>query len=133
MMKCPVCGTAELVHDVRDVPYTYKGKTTVIPQVEADFCPACGESLTAPDESRRMMGLMGKFHKQVNNEIAGSGFIRSVRAKLNLNQYEAGELFGGGANAFSRYETGKAAPPKSLLMLFKVLDDNPGLLEQLRR
>jgi hypothetical protein len=26
-MKCPVCGTAELVHDTRDVPYTYKGQT----------------------------------------------------------------------------------------------------------
>ena len=29
MMKCPVCGAAELVHDVRDIPYTYKGKTTM--------------------------------------------------------------------------------------------------------
>ncbi|GEM_PF-5175425 len=29
-MKCPVCGAAELIHDTRDVPYTYKGETTVI-------------------------------------------------------------------------------------------------------
>ena len=132
MMKCPVCGAAELVHDVRDIPYTYKGKTTIIPQVEADFCPACGESLTAPDESRRMMNLMGEFHKQVNNEIASPSFIRNVHAKLNLSQREAGELFGGGVNAFSRYETGKAAPPKLLVMMFKMLDSNPSLLEQLR-
>ena len=68
-MKCPVCGSAELVHDVRDIPYTYKGKTTFIPQVEADFCPVCGESLSAPDKSRRMMGLIGGFHKQINREI----------------------------------------------------------------
>ena len=132
MMKCPVCGAAELVHDVRDIPYTYKGKTTIIPQVEADFCPACDVSLTAPDESRRMMNLMGEFHKQVNNEIASPSFIRNVRAKLNLSQREAGELFGGGVNAFSRYETGKAAPPKLLVMMFKMLDSNPSLLEQLR-
>lgn len=23
-MKCPVCGAAELIHDTRDLPYTYK-------------------------------------------------------------------------------------------------------------
>ncbi|WP_394341437.1 type II toxin-antitoxin system MqsA family antitoxin [Photorhabdus laumondii] len=22
-MKCPVCGAAELIHDTRDLPYTY--------------------------------------------------------------------------------------------------------------
>ena len=64
-MKCPECGAAELVHDVCDIPYTYKGKTTVIPQVEADFCPVCGESLTAPDESRRVMNAMREFRKLV--------------------------------------------------------------------
>lgn len=43
-MICPTYGAAELVHDVRDVPYTYKGETTVIPAaVAGDFCPACVE------------------------------------------------------------------------------------------
>ena len=42
-MKCPVCGTAELIHDTRDLPYTYKGETTIIPGVTGDFCPACDE------------------------------------------------------------------------------------------
>jgi HTH-type transcriptional regulator/antitoxin MqsA len=45
-MKCPVCGAAELIHDTRDLPYTYKGEATTIPAVTADFCPACDESIT---------------------------------------------------------------------------------------
>ncbi len=44
-MKCPVCGAAELIHDTRDLPYTYKGETTVIAAVTGDFCPACAESV----------------------------------------------------------------------------------------
>ncbi len=32
-MKCPVCGAAELIHDTRDLPSTYKGETTTIPAV----------------------------------------------------------------------------------------------------
>jgi HTH-type transcriptional regulator / antitoxin MqsA len=32
-MKCPVCGSAELVHDTRDIRYLYKRETTLIPEV----------------------------------------------------------------------------------------------------
>ena len=44
-MKCPVCGAAELVHDTRDLPYTYKGETSLIPAVTVDFCLACAVSI----------------------------------------------------------------------------------------
>jgi YgiT-type zinc finger domain-containing protein len=35
-MKCPCCGAAELIHDIRDMSYTYKGETTTIPTVTGD-------------------------------------------------------------------------------------------------
>ena len=44
-MKCPNCGAAELAHDTRDMPYTYKGEETTIPAVIGDYCPACGEAV----------------------------------------------------------------------------------------
>ena len=60
-MKCPACGAAELIRDTRDLPYTFKGETTLIPSVTAGFCPACDESITdtAEDESvmREMQAL----------------------------------------------------------------------------
>lgn len=65
-MKCPVCGAAELIHDTRDLSYTYKGETTVIPAVTADFCPACDESITDMPETERVMREMQAFNKQVN-------------------------------------------------------------------
>jgi len=37
-MNCPTCGSDAMVRAVRDLPYTYKGETTTIPGVEADFC-----------------------------------------------------------------------------------------------
>lgn len=104
-MKCPVCGAAELIRDTRDIPYTYKGETTLIPLVTADFCPACDESITDRAETEQ---------------------------KLHLGQREAAELFGGGVNAFSRYETGKTKPPLALVKLFKLLDRHPDLLDELK-
>ena len=65
-MKCPVCGAAELFHDTRDLLYVYKGETTVIPAVTADFCPACDESITDAAEADRVMCEMQAFNKQVN-------------------------------------------------------------------
>lgn len=54
-MKCPVCGAAELVHDTRELSYTYKGETIVIADVTGDFCPACAESILDAGESDRVM------------------------------------------------------------------------------
>jgi HTH-type transcriptional regulator/antitoxin MqsA len=131
-MKCPVCGAAELIHDTRDLPYTYKGESTVIPAVTADFCPACDESITDMTETDRVMSEMQAFHKQVNAAIVDPAFIVHVRKKLALGQREAAEVFGGGVNAFSRYENGKTKPPLALVKLFKLLDRYPDLLSEVR-
>ena len=131
-MKCPVCGAAKLVHDTRDLPYTYKGETTLIPAVTGDFCPACAESILDAAESDRVMKEMREFSKQVNAAIVDPQFIASVRKKLKLDQREAAEIFGGGANAFSRYENGKTKPPLALVKLLKVLDRHPDLLSEVR-
>jgi HTH-type transcriptional regulator/antitoxin MqsA len=131
-MKCPICLEAELVHDVRDIPYTYKGESTTIPGVTGDFCPACGESSLDAAESARTSAMMLDFNKQVNASIVDPEFIVSVRKKLALDQREAAEIFGGGVNAFSRYENGKTKPPLALVKLLKVLERHPDLLAEVR-
>ena len=131
-MKCPVCGAAELIPDIRDISYTYNGETTTIAAVAGEFCPACAESVLAAAESDRVMREMRAFSKQVNAAIVDPGFITKVRKKLALDQREAAEIFGGGVNAFSRYENGKTKPPLALVKLLKVLDRHPDLLNEVR-
>ena len=131
-MKCPACGAAELLHDIRDLPYTYKGESTTIPSVEGDFCPSCGESVLDAEESVRVSSAMLSFNKQVNASVVDPHFIAKVRKKLALDQREAAEIFGGGVNAFSRYENGRTKPPVALVKLLKVLDRHPELLDEVR-
>lgn len=131
-MKCPVCGAAELIHDTRDETYTYKGETTVIPAVTGDYCPACSEVLLGREQGDRYSELVGAFQRQVNAAFVAPGYITEVRKKLALDQREAAEIFGGGVNAFSRYETGKTKPPLALVKLLKVLDRHPELLAEVR-
>ena len=131
-MKCPMCGAAELVRDTRDVPYTYKGETTAIPGVTGDFCPACAEVILDKEEGQRFGLMVREFNKQVNAAFVEPEFILRVRNKLGLEQREAAEIFGGGINAFSRYENGRTKPPLALVKLLKLLDMHPDLLAEVK-
>jgi HTH-type transcriptional regulator/antitoxin MqsA len=93
---------------------------------------ACGESVLAAAESKRVSAAMLEFNKQVNASIVDPGFIARVRKKLALDQRQAAAIFGGGANAFSRYENGKTKPPLALVKLLMVLDRHPHLLNEVR-
>lgn len=131
-MKCPTCSSAELVHATRDVSYAYKNEDTQIPEVTGDFCDACGEYVLDPKESKRVSRLMVAFNKEVNARAINPSFIAEVRNKLNLDQQEAAEIFGGGPNAFSRYENGRTKPGLALIKLLKLLDNHPELLPEVK-
>ena len=131
-MKCPSCGTAKLIHDTRDVTYIYKGESTSIPDVTGDFCPACGEVVLNREHGDRYSELLAVHQKQVNAAYVDPSYIAKVRKKLDLDQREAAAIFGGGVNAFSRYENGKTKPPLALVKLLKVLDRHPDLLSEVR-
>ncbi|MCO4891212.1 type II toxin-antitoxin system MqsA family antitoxin [Cupriavidus sp. WGtm5] len=130
-MKCPECGGAELVAGMRDMPYTYRGETTVIPNVSGQWCPKCGEGVL-PRDSDWVSEAMLAFNRQVNAALVDPSYITEVRKKLRLDQREAAEIFGGGVNAFSRYETGRTKPPLALVKLLRLLDRHPELLEEIR-
>ena len=131
-MKCPVCGAAELAVDTRDIPYVYKGQTLIVPAVHGEFCPACGEGTVAAQESERVSQAMVAFAREVNAVLVDPAYIAGVRQKLGLDQREAAGIFGGGVNAFSRYETGKTKPSVALIKLLRVLDRHPELLGEVR-
>jgi YgiT-type zinc finger domain-containing protein len=63
-MRCPSCGGAELKHDKRDVPYTFKGETTVFENIEGDYCPNCGESLHGPVVGEKLSRMAMAFNKR---------------------------------------------------------------------
>jgi HTH-type transcriptional regulator/antitoxin MqsA len=131
-MKCPCCGAAKLLRETRDITYSYKGETTTIRAVTGDFCPACDEVLLDREQGDRYSDCVGSFQRQVNAAYVDPNFIAKVRKKLDLDQRQAAEIFGGGINAFSRYENGKTKPPLSLVKLLKVLDRHPELLSEVR-
>jgi HTH-type transcriptional regulator / antitoxin MqsA len=131
-MKCTSCGIEAIKSETRSIDYTYKGETTVIPNVTGEFCTACGEAVLDKGESSRVSATMLEFNKQVNASLVDPIFVTRIRKKLALDQREAGEIFGGGVNAFSRYENGKTKPPLALVKLLKLLERHPDLLSEIK-
>lgn len=132
-MKCPVCGQEGMETVTRDVPYTYKGETVVIKDLTGEHCSSCDEMIFTGDDLQRFSDEAIALNKRVNASILAPDFISGIRKKLNLTQKEASKIFGGGPNAFSRYETGKALPPPSLIQLLRLLNNHSALLEEIRQ
>ncbi len=126
---CLNCGQKEMVHTVRDVPYTYKGHHTVISKVKGWHCCHCREVEFDVGEGVRFAEAIKQFAKESDKREASE--LARIRKKLKLTQQEAALLTGGGRNAFSRYERGKAKPLQSITNLFKLLDKHPDLLDEI--
>ncbi|EPT1453061.1 type II TA system antitoxin MqsA family protein [Escherichia coli] len=131
-MKCPVCFNADVVRETRDLEYNYKGKKTILQAITGEHCPACGEVIMDAAESADYWNKVMAFRQQVNATEMEPSFIARIRKNLGIDQRQAGELFGGGVNAFSRYETGKTVPPVTIVRLFKLFEKRPELFDEYR-
>jgi len=120
-----------LVNQTKDVTLTVDDLPTVVPAVQGWHCPVCGEiEFTESASSDRYSADLAALRLTANKQRADS--VRNIRKKLGLRQAEAGRLFGGGVSAFSDYERGKTQPHKSTVLLLKLLNKHPALLDEVR-
>lgn len=125
---CVSCGHEDMVFDTRDLTFAHKGRETVVPEVPGWFCPQCGEAYL--EDNGRYAEAVAAFARE--GDALDAAELRTIRKKLGLRQADAGKLFGGGVSAFSDYERGKTQPHKSTVLLLKLLDKHPELLEEIR-
>jgi YgiT-type zinc finger domain-containing protein len=43
---CPTCGSLKIRLMKKDLTFAHRGRTIVVPQVECEECPDCGEVIT---------------------------------------------------------------------------------------
>ena len=129
-MQCPACGWKAMRRAVRNLPLSYKGRSVTVRELSGSFCPKCGEGVLEDASNARYAEALDQLVRETNR--ASLPALRAIRRRLKLTQAEAAELFGGGVNAFSRYERGETEPPRSLVQLLRILDRRPELLAELR-
>jgi YgiT-type zinc finger domain-containing protein len=46
LKSCPVCGSRKIHPTRKDLEFSHRGQKIIVPQVECDACPDCGEVIT---------------------------------------------------------------------------------------
>jgi HTH-type transcriptional regulator/antitoxin MqsA len=126
---CLNCEKADMVRSKKDCAIEYRGHRATIRAVDGWHCPECAEIEFANNEGARYAEALENLRKKVDTEESAD--LVRIRKKLKLSQRRAAEIAGGGVNAFSRYENGKAKPVAAVVNLFRILDKHPELINEI--
>lgn len=131
--QCPECGTANSLMPFANETRTIRAKggaSVDVPDLSGFRCRECGEEVLDEASAQAFATAGDALVRKAREDAAAQ--IKRVRLKLGLTQHAAAELTGGGHNAFSRYERGQTAPVPAVVNLFRLLDNHPELLRELR-
>lgn len=127
--RSPVTGKP-MVRDTRPMELNYKGQSATV-QMPGWYCRDSGESIhTGADmkvSDKALKELKIKVEKLLLPEE-----IRRIRTKLGLTQREAGDVIGGGPNAFQKYESGEVLLSKGMSNFLRVLEKHPEEVAKLK-
>lgn len=130
--NCYICGAPNglMYFEGRSETISVKGIERRVDNLSGWECKVCGDGFWDPnnDSTERYDAAKDELIHAARQMIGAE--MKRTRRKLHLTQKEAVELLsGGGHNAFSRYERGELLPPKPLVLLMRLLDRHPHLLE----
>jgi len=128
---CPVCEEGSLTKVAFAGDFKHNGRTIHVEDLECYHCDSCGADPVFEDQIRRNHLKVADAKRREDGLLTGAE-IRATREKLKLTQSEAAELFGGGANAFSKYERGDVLQSQAMDRLIRLVVRHPVLLDELR-
>lgn len=128
---CPFCGKESYHHQTKSMTLHYKSYPIIVKQ-PGYWCDECGEGVIGGEDRKTTQKELQSLRAGIDGLLPPDD-IKHIREKLNLTQQKASEIFGGGVNAFSRYERGETPIPKALSQLLQLLNTHPKLLVELSK
>jgi HTH-type transcriptional regulator/antitoxin MqsA len=126
---CNVCGEQAVTHKIKRASYSYRDHTFEIEQ-PALWCDSCGEGVISAADDKAVIAEIQANKSHIDGILAPKE-VQKIRKQLKLTQKDASLLFGGGVNAFNRYEKGINPIPKPLSLLLMLLEKHPNQLQEL--
>jgi HTH-type transcriptional regulator/antitoxin MqsA len=130
-IACPICGaTGAFTTERYDDDVKHNGQVLSVHGLERSRCSACDSAPVMTDQIRRNQLVIADAKRRKDGLLSGDE-IRKVREKLGLAQSAAATAFGGGGNAFSKYERGEVIQSFPMDRLLRLAVDLPGVMAQL--
>lgn len=130
LVLCPLCGEGHLTEQTHDRASDIDGFRFVVRGLRHSLCDHCGETITTPEQSRHNKRAMIRARAQALAErhrverLRPADILR-IRKKFGLTQGQAARVFGGGPNAFGKYENADTAPSDGMEKLLRLADAVP--------
>lgn len=126
---CAVCGSDDVCEYSTLESVRYKGSVLAVPMAWSE-CRGCEREFVAAEQIRANDTAVVAAKRESDGLLTPSA-VRQARKVLDLSQEAAARLFGGGRNAFSKYERGEVAQSIAMDRLIRLCLNHPELLEEL--
>lgn len=123
-LTCPVCEEGQLHESHYEGDFKHNGKTVHVTDLECYRCDTCDADPVFEDQIRHNHRKIADEKRRIDGLLTGDE-IKAIRERLGISQTEAADMFGGGANAFSKYERGDVLQSKAMDKLLRVAAHYP--------
>ena len=129
MGNCKYCKSDDVEHLEEQNIVKYKGKNVSF-FVEYSICNACKHEFVSKHQIISNDARL-RDAKKIMDGLMSSTEIYKARTKLNLTQEQASLVFGGGKNAFSKYERAEVSQSVAMDKLIRVALRSPSVYREL--
>lgn len=131
-MLCDFCGSDHAAVVVTTEAIPYKSGMLRVEGYESTRCDTCEEDFVTSEQSRANDRRVLKAKVVFDGLLTGDQIV-AIRERLGLSQKEAAEVFGGGPNAFYKYENSDVLVSKAMDLLLRLADESDDAAERLMR
>lgn len=129
MSECKVCKSKATVAAQANEEISYKGATLIVPMAYST-CQNCHREFITTAQIHQN-DKATRDAKKAHDGLFTSAEVAKARKQLGLTQEEASLVFGGGRNAFSKYERGEVSQSVAMDKLIKQALKHPMVLHDL--
>lgn len=117
------CGNTspEIRHEARMI--TFAGNEYPVVE-EYYYCKNCSHEWVSPAQLKESLAQVTAIKRRAQGFLAPQD-IKDLRERHGLTQKQAAIIFGGGDNAFSKYERGEIYPSAAMDKLMRIFDTIP--------
>jgi HTH-type transcriptional regulator/antitoxin MqsA len=131
MTNCKVCKSEEVSDYVEAEEISYKGSTLQV-SIAYSLCNNCDREFISKPQILQNEAALRAAMKEYDGLLSSEEIIRARRT-LSLTQEQASRVFGGGKNAFSKYERGGVSQSVAMDKLIRICLNHREIFHELAR
>jgi HTH-type transcriptional regulator/antitoxin MqsA len=129
--KCDECGASDFEVRIEPDEFQRNGQSFTA-DVEYSVCRQCGDEVIFAEQIKRNDCILRDAWRKIDGLLTAQEIV-DLRNKLGLTQQDAAKVFGGGVNAFSKYERSEVIQSVAMDKLMRAALEFPSLFLWLKQ